>query len=297
MNINSIWGAETMRTDVVTSSQPTTAAEALSALEHVTAMLLREGDPLAAFPDIYAIITRRVVEEAARPGGVFLEPQWVSRLAGRFCARYLETLRWARAGHPQDTSAWTCAYAAANDRGAPPVQHALLGLSAHINYDLALGIHATIVESGHARDRRMIARYKHDHDQLNALLDASIPEAFERLITQHRCEATVWLQRFGRLARLCTIGLLTRWRDRVWVEMEALLAADTSAQRARVLGRVGARAGRIGAVLRRRLVTAERESPSPAPAIQPPPGAPRMELASLGSAFTAPDEEDRGRKG
>jgi hypothetical protein len=233
--------------------QPTDAETAHAALDYVAETLLRLGDARAAFPDVYAVITRRVADEVARPDGPFLEGAWISRLAARFCTRSLETLRWAVAGTPQDTSGWASAYASAGAEGMPPMQHALLGLSAHINYDLAIGIHATIVEHGHAEDRAMIARYKHDHDHVNELLDASIPEAFDRLIKRHHCATTVWLDRAGRLTRWCTMELLSRWRAQVWVEVEALLAARTDARRARVLRRIGARAGRIGAVLRRPL--------------------------------------------
>jgi hypothetical protein len=236
-----------------TAFHPTDAGEAHAALDQVAETLLHAGDARAAFPDIYAVITLRVAIEVARPDGPFQEPTWISRLAGRFCTRYLETLRWAIDGSAQDTSAWASAYDSAGADGMPPVQHALLGLSAHINHDLAIGIHATIVEHGHADDRAMIARYKHDHDYVNALLDASIPEAFDRLIKRHHCATTVWLDRAGRLTRWCTMELLSRWRAQVWVEVEALLAARTDARRARVLRRIGARAGRIGAVLRRPL--------------------------------------------
>ena len=232
---------------------PTDADQAHAALDYVAEMLRGANDVHAAFPDIYAVITRRVAAEVARPDGPFLEPTWISRLAGRFCARYLETLRWALAGSPQDTSAWASAYATEGAAEMPPVQHALLGLSAHINHDLAIGIHATIVEHGHAGDRAMIARYKHDHDYVNKLLDASIPEAFDRLIRRHRCATTRRRARAGRLSRWCTMELLTRWRAQVWAEVEALLAARTRAQHARVLRRIAARAARIGLLLRRPL--------------------------------------------
>ena len=230
---------------------PTDARQAYAALDQVAETLLRAADARAAFPDIYAVITQRVAVEVGRPDGPFQEPVWISRLAGRFCARYLETLGWALAGTAQDTSAWASAYDSVDAVGMPPVQHALLGLSAHINFDLAIGIHATIVDHGHADDRAMIARYKHDHDHVNTLLDASIPEAFDRLIKRHHCATTLWLDRGRRLTRWCTMELLARWRAQVWVEVEALLAARTGAQRARVLRRIGARAARIGALLRR----------------------------------------------
>lgn len=225
--------------------------EAAAALDGVAEELLRAHDARAAFPDIYAVITRRVAREAARPDGPFLEPAWISHLAASFCGRYLETLRWSLTDCPQDAGAWAWAYLAPGSAALPPVQHALLGLSAHINHDLAIVIHATIVERGHERDRGKIARYKHDHDGVNALLHASIPEALDRLIRRHRCATTRWLDRGGRVTRWCAMELLTRWRAHVWVEVEALLATRTLAQRARVLRRIGARAARIGALLRR----------------------------------------------
>jgi hypothetical protein len=237
--------------DCDSAFHPTDAAQAHAALDHVAETFLRTGDARAAFPDIYAVITRRVAIEVVRGDGPFQEPAWISRLAGRFCTRYLQTLAWTMTGHAQDTSAWATAYDSAGLAGMPPVQHALLGLSAHINYDLAIGIHATIVEHDHADDRGKIARYKHDHDHVNVLLDASIPEAFARLIKRHHCATTLWLDRAGRLTRWCTMELLTRWRAQVWVEVEALLAARTEPQRARVLRRIGARAARIGAMLSR----------------------------------------------
>ena len=62
---------------------------------------------------------------------------------------------------------------------------------------------------GTRRDRAKIARYKHDHDYVNKLLDASIPEAFDRLIRRHHCATTRWLDHAGRLTRWCTMELLT----------------------------------------------------------------------------------------
>jgi hypothetical protein len=227
--------------------QPKSAAEALRVLETVSARLRRAGDPRAAFPDIYAIITRRVVEELERGDGVFLEPAWVSRLAGRFCERYVETLRWTCEAAPQDCEAWEVAYRAGALGATVPVQDVLLGLSAHINYDLAHGIHATIVEFGHADDERMIARYKHDHDKVNALLEASIPEAFEILIERYRCSVSAAVEQVGRrTARRLAMELLQRWRAQVWGVVLDLLRAPGPAEREAVARSAARRAGRIG---------------------------------------------------
>src|SRR5262249_52643936 len=89
------------------SLHPVNVEEALGTLEGVARKLHAEGDRRAAFPDIYAIITRRVGEriELGRDR-FFQEPQWISKLAGRFCRRYLDTLRWSFDKRTQDTNAW-----------------------------------------------------------------------------------------------------------------------------------------------------------------------------------------------
>lgn len=241
--------------------RPANVHEALAALETLTARFRRAGDARAAFPDIYAIITRRVSEEVRKPKSRFLEPAWIARLAGRFCERYIETLAWSLDGTRQDNGAWACAYTAAARPATLPIQDVMLGLSAHINYDLALGIAETIREHGHADDAEMLARYKHDHDEVNALLEASIPEAFARLVENHDCQATALIRdRAYRLASWTAMQLLQSWRAHVWNDVLALLGARTEEARAAVVRKMNRRSTVINSVLGVRL---------PAPIAQP----------------------------
>ncbi|MCC6556109.1 MAG: hypothetical protein IT372_24370 [Polyangiaceae bacterium] len=227
-----------------------TASEAARALDVVTERMLAEGDANAAFADIYSIVTHEVEGEVGRPGAGFLEPAWTSRLAGRFCARYLQTLRWEEEGKEQDCEAWGLAYAVARTGRLSPLQGALLGLSAHINHDLAFSIHATILELGHAADPAMLARYLHDHDRVNSILCRALPEAFERLIHRHRCRASALIWRWiGPLVRRISMRLLRSWRAQVWRDVLALLAAATSAERAAVDRRITRRSARVARLL------------------------------------------------
>ncbi len=229
---------------------PKSAEEALRALDAVTAHLIETGDARAAFPDVYGIITRRVAESVALGDrGIFQAPRWISRLAGRFCERYLETLRWSFDRHQQDAGAWAIAYDAGDGAGTLPLQHVLLGLSAHINFDLALGIYRTIVEFG-AFDGASMRRYRHDHDAVNHLLRASIPEAFDHLIRRHRCEASAVLyQRAYAVSEWAAMWILATWRARVWDDALVLLHARSTAERERVVAAMERRSRRIGRLL------------------------------------------------
>lgn len=233
------------------SLAPTNVDEALASLDTVAERLQADGDALAAFPDIYGIITRKVAEQIVRPDGMFLESGWISRLAGRFCERYLETLRWSMERRPQDCEAWGATYACSSMRRTLPVQHVMLGLSAHINFDLALGIYETIREFGHADDAEQMARYKHDHDAVNNLLLASVSEAFEHLVERHGCtlSAAIYAHAYAP-AKWLTMKMLTRWRGTVWNNVLALLAAKSDAERDQVIAKMARRSGRWGFLLK-----------------------------------------------
>lgn len=229
---------------------PASVHDAAVILTAVTDRLIASGDPRAAFTDVYGVVTRAVEEQVQRPDGMFLEPAWISRLAGRFCARYLETLVWCEQGVEQDCGAWRVAHGCASSRYTLPVQNALLGFCAHINYDLVFGIHATIVEFGYGGDARMLARLKHDHDQVNHLLRASVPEALARLAGRHGCVISAFFRHAApQVATWVAMELLSRWRERVWADVMALLQARTESGRAAIARGVERRSALIGQML------------------------------------------------
>jgi hypothetical protein len=231
---------------------PRDVNEALASLMAVAERLRAEGDPRAIFPDIYTVITANVAREIAHETGFFHEPAFISRLASRFAKRYLETLNWSLEGQTQDCSAWALAYSYAHVDGTFPIQHAALAISAHINFDLALGIHHTIRELGGAADPERLARYKHDHDAVNALLAASLEEALQRLLGRYDCRVTEHLT--GRLrpwACRRMLATLASWRAVVWEDVLDMLAAEGGAVRELVLQRMERRSRHIGYQLSR----------------------------------------------
>ncbi len=205
--------------------RPANVREALRALDAVTERLLGDDDARATFPDVYAIVTRQMAERVDLGAGAFFhDPRWISRLAGRFCERYLDTLRWSLAGSAQDCDAWDIAYDACERGGRLPIQHLMLGISAHINYDLAIGVYRTLAEGDVAPDSRPLRRYKHDLDRVNDLLQASIPEVFAHLIGRHRCDASrLIFRRAYTLSRWAALQILASWRARVWDDALAML--------------------------------------------------------------------------
>jgi hypothetical protein len=226
---------------------PRDVEEALRSLDTVVNRLAARKDARAVFPDVYAIITRNVAYEVHRHQGLFQEPRWISRLAGRFAERYLETLAWSLEGQAQDCKAWEVSYGYAELGLTFPLQDAALGISAHINFDLALGLWRTIEEFGDTSQARL-SRYKHDHDAVNSLLAASLPESLARLVERYGCSTTAvvagraLLPVTGRLS----LYVLGRWREHVWDNVLALVHARSEAERAEVISRMNQHSGRLG---------------------------------------------------
>lgn len=233
---------------------PASAGEAYECLSLVSARLRAAGDPSAAFTDVYAVITRRVRDAVNDPtAGFFEEPLFISRLAGRFCSLYLAALRRSLAGEPEPIAAWAVADRKSGSRWTLPVQHALLGLNAHINYDLALGLFANVSALGGERDPARMARYRHDHDAVNRILEAAIPEVLELLSTRYGCPVStlVLAAREGTRRAACraTMRTLAVWRARVWDDLVTMLAARETRGFARIEARMNLRAGVLARLL------------------------------------------------
>ncbi|WP_231864744.1 DUF5995 family protein [Sorangium cellulosum] len=231
---------------------PANVSEALIALETVAARLRERNDPRAVFPDVYAVITRRV-KEAIVDGsdGRFLEPAWISRLAGIFCEYYLTALAASLDGRSTGIEAWDVAFQCASAGGPAAAVHGLLGINAHINYDLALGLYRNIVQHGAAQDARLLDRYRHDHDLVNEILAAAMPEIFAILRARYRCplaRTATFSRDVERAVSSVVMFLLRRWRDRVWTDLLSLLATlghtGETGKRA-VLVRMDQRSGKI----------------------------------------------------
>jgi hypothetical protein len=272
-----VWKGTSLRVDLLEGIPmvPTSVREAFECLAAVSSRLRSQGDPRAAFTDVYAIITRRVRDAIEGPASEcpFVEPQFISRLAGRFCTLYLAALRRSLAGAQEPVRAWRIANredgsqrTAHGDRSrALPFQHALLGLNAHINYDLALGLLDNVSALGAAEDDARMARYRHDHDAVNQILEDAIPEVLSLLDERYGCGAAHFVLRADDLRRATssfTMLVLRTWRARVWRDLRGMLSARDEAAKDRILSWMNMRAGLFASLLKLPLPIPAARAPS-----------------------------------
>src|SRR5215467_8129453 len=107
--------------------------------------LRQDGDRRLAFHTTY-LRTTQAVAEALR-AGAFEDTDWVDRWDVAFAQLYLDALDADRRGDPVPEP-WAVAFAAAEAQpGLPAVRHVLLGMNAHINYDLPQALLAVISDA------------------------------------------------------------------------------------------------------------------------------------------------------
>jgi hypothetical protein len=133
------------------------------------------GDPKRIFHATYLRTTIAVAEEIKRPGG-FADPEWTERWDVAFADLYLDALEQLQAGE-QPSQPWAVTFGA--QRALPVLNRLLLGMNAHINYDLPQALLAVITDE-EFDDAELIARREADHKAIDDILAARVsPEGDE----------------------------------------------------------------------------------------------------------------------
>jgi hypothetical protein len=181
---------------------------------------MKPEDARRHFHGTYLRTTRAVAEEIDRGG--FLDAAWLNRWDVAFADLYLDAFDADLAGGPVPRP-WRIAFDTARDRPElPPLRHVLLGMNAHINYDLPQSLIA-VIDPAEFDDPAVRAARERDHTHIDTVLLARVgaEEAEGRAV--HRPGL---LDRILAPAnRAATRRLLTEARAKVWRNTTVLDAA------------------------------------------------------------------------
>lgn len=108
----------------------------------------------------------------------FEDPGWVERWDVAFADLYLGALDAELAGGERIPRPWRLAFAAAPD--LPPLRHVLLGINAHINYDLPQALLAVISNEDFS-DPEVMDRRRRDHERIDGLLSSRVAAEDDQL--------------------------------------------------------------------------------------------------------------------
>jgi hypothetical protein len=137
---------------------------------------LPASDGVACFNRMYLGVTQGV--QAKLQGGLFSDPEFMTRLDVVFAGRYFAAVD-ATSGAQSTPVVWEPLFAARTSTGIEPVQFALAGMNAHINFDLPMAVVATCAELNTAPDA---GTHHQDYMIVDELLDSaeqSVRQSFE----------------------------------------------------------------------------------------------------------------------
>jgi hypothetical protein len=128
-----------------------------------------EQDPGRFFLGTYLRTTEAVA--AALAAGRFEDPAWVAAWDVDFAGFYLDALEAWRADPPTAPAPWRLAFGA--DPGLPPEAHVLLGMNAHINFDLPQSL-VRVIPAAEFADPVLLGERRRDHERIDAVLSARV---------------------------------------------------------------------------------------------------------------------------
>lgn len=171
-------------------------------------------DGLACFNRMYLIVTEAVRQKVT--SGFFADPAFMTRLDVNFVNRYLSAIAAHRRAPDRAPRAWRVLLDGRAEVGVAPMQYALAGMNAHINYDLAPALVTTCTDGDTTPEQ---GAHHADFEKVNATLaalDQQVRESFEQgvLLELDR--------RFAGLDNLAAGFSITAAREAAWVNSEVL---------------------------------------------------------------------------
>ncbi len=220
------------------------------------------ADPKATFLTCYAMMTQNMLAAIARRQ--FDDPPWVDRLLNDFADYYFVAL----AAYQQNPAAappvWQVAHTAASDPDTTPLQKLLLGVNAHINYDLVLTL-ADLLRPEWQQlpaDRRE-SRYR-DYCGVNDIIGSTINAVQDQILEPAMPVMALIDKLLGPLDERLISRLITHWREQVWLHALQLLESGDSHAQSRIILQVETEALKIGELISLRDLTPWRAARPPA---------------------------------
>lgn len=175
--------------------------------------LIADGDERQHFHGAYLRSTHAVLAEAE--AGSFLDPAWAERWGLAFARLYMDAFdAWERG--EEAPGPWQVAFDAARDLDITPVHHSMLGINAHINYDLPQAL-VNVISDDEFDDPTVFARRADDHARVDSILVRRVPEEDRRIAAVEEPGDRTFVDRMLKpLNRAATRRLLKDGRRKVW---------------------------------------------------------------------------------
>lgn len=175
----------------------------------------KKGDPRLFFLSCYRLMTANMLQ--AVRDREFHDPEWVYQLLHRFAEYYFDALsRYERKEEGVPPRVWNSAHQQTCSGQLHTLQCLLLGINAHINYDLVLTLYDLLEPEWQVlTDEQKKLRFE-DHEKVNDVIYRSIDQVQDEIIEPGDKFMAIIDTLFGRLDEYLLSKLIRGWRTEVW---------------------------------------------------------------------------------
>lgn len=211
--------------------------QVIERVEEVIEAAREHNSRIGYFAALYLQVARKFKESVE--SGIFQHPDLIDGLDVVFMNRYLEAIRQYQEGKTPSPP-WEQAFRAGESNRPTVLQHLMLGMNAHINYDLSIAI-------SQACPAQDMPRLRPDFETMNGVLFSLLREVEEEL-------ARIWpLLRtfhrfFGKIEDAIIKEGMVEARHLAWERAAELVHSQPQEQEA-ITHRLGREVARLGHVI------------------------------------------------
>jgi hypothetical protein len=201
-------------------------------------------DRRAIFLGCYRLMTRNMLD--ALDAGRFQDDVWVSNLLHRFADYYFAALDRFEQDEPSTPPVWKLAFDATRDEDVTTLQHLLLGVNAHINFDLVFALYDQLAPEWDRLSDEQRAQRHTDHTLVNRIIGETVDAVQDQVIDRHS-PWFEWVDKLlGPVDEWLTSRLISQWREDVWNHAVNYLELTTLDEREALRRRIEQQAVRLG---------------------------------------------------
>ena len=185
------------------------------------------GDRRAIFLACYAMMTRNML--SAVESGQFEDGEWVYTLLNRFADYYFDALNAYDQAQPAAPAVWKLTFDAARRPQIHVLQHLILGVNAHINYDLVFVIHELLNAVWSTLPPALAQSRYRDHCRVNEIIYRTIDSVQDQIVERYSPSMSLVDAALLRADEWLLGRLIRGWREQVWQDATRLMAGDDQA--------------------------------------------------------------------
>lgn len=189
----------------------------------------KSADRRYIFLRCYSMMSTNMV--AAIRDGEFEDCEWVATLIQHFADYYFKALSSYELNPAKSPAAWRQAHQAAQHQKLHVLQYLLLGVNAHINYDLPLALYDCLCQEWANLDETKRNSRQKDHETVNTIISKTTDQVQDTVIEPLAPMMAVVDQAMGRVDEWILSQLISSWRHEVWTVAIQMLEASEFATR------------------------------------------------------------------